>query len=36
MSVADIPDQYNLHTELEYVVELPVGIVYPEFDLTSK
>lgn len=31
-----VPAKYNLESELEYVVDMPVGIVYPKFDLTSK
>jgi hypothetical protein len=31
-----VPAKYNLHSELEYVVDMPVGIVYPKFDLTSE
>jgi len=30
-----VPAKYNLHSELEYVVDMPVGIIYPKFDLTS-
>ena len=30
-----VPAKYNLHSELEYGVEMPVGIVYPKFHLTS-
>lgn len=30
-----IPAKYNLDSELEYVVDMPVGIVYPKFELTS-
>ena len=31
-----LPAKYNFHSELEYVIDLPVGIVYPKFDLTSE
>lgn len=31
-----IPTKYNLDSELEYVVDMPVGIVYPKFELTSN
>lgn len=31
-----IPAKYNLRSELEYVVDMPVGIIYPKFDLTSE
>ncbi len=34
--VGTVPAKYNYHSELEYVVELPVGIIYPKFDLTSE
>ena len=31
-----LPAKYNLHSELEYVIDMPVGIVYPKFHLTSE
>jgi len=31
-----IPAKYNFHSELEYVIDMPVGIVYPKFHLTSE
>jgi hypothetical protein len=31
----NIPARYNLNSELEYIVDAPVGIVYPVFELTS-
>lgn len=30
-----VPARYNSYSELEYSIDLPVGIVYPKFDLTS-
>ena len=31
-----LPAKYNSHSELEYVIDFPVGIVYPKFHLTSE
>jgi len=31
-----VPAKYNLESELEYVVDMPVGIVYPKFELTTN
>ena len=33
---ASVPSRYNLHSELEYVVEMPVGNGYPKFALSSE
>ena len=31
-----LPAKYNLHSELEYVIDMPEGVVYPKFHLTSE